>query len=217
MRKIFLGILALAVVSVAVMIVKQEKDEAGMTVQKQKRTLTPKQLLTWVHKLDEPLRLRTVLDILPGGYAAAMVPVMVDWAASRPWDEDGFVIIHNLNHGGNPVDGTTVLCSARIPLDGVEAVEFIILPLDKIGREGLLQHGQLRFLFHADRPVELLNYGNMEMGSDCQVRDLVFSWEAWRPPDAGFNAMTGMNPASYLLTPRAFSGPTRFLEDARTD
>ncbi|MEN8006026.1 MAG: hypothetical protein ABFS42_03385 [Candidatus Krumholzibacteriota bacterium] len=180
---------------------------------KKMRTLTPEQLLTRVHRLDELMRLRAAVDIVPGGYAAAMAPVMVDWTASRPWDDHPFAIIHNLNHGGNPVDGTTVLCSARIPLDGIEAAEFTLLPLDRIGKEGLVQHGQLRFVFADDKPVELLNYGDARMGSDSNIHDLVFSWEAWRPPDQGYDVKKGMNPAAYLLTPRAFSGPTRFLED----
>jgi hypothetical protein len=214
MRKIFTAILIVALVTIVVLVGISKKEDAGTNVPEQKRTLTPEQLLSRVRLLNKPLRLRTSMDVLPGGYAAAMAPVMIDWQSNRPWDEHGFVIIHNLNHGGNPVDGTTVFCSARVPLDGVEAVEFILLPLDKIGREGLLQHGQLRFVFAANRPVELLNYGNEKMGSDCYLYDLVFSWEAWRPPDTSYDFKTGMNPAAYLLTPRCFSGPTRFLDDA---
>ena len=214
MRRIVLPVLVMAVAAFIYVLSSQEKEDSGMAIPKMMRTLTPEQLLTRVHRLDVPMRLRTAVDILPGGYAAAMAPVMIDWEASRPEDDDPFVIIHNLNHGGNPVDGTTVFCSARIPLSGVEAAEFTLLPLDNIGKEGLIQHGQLRFVFAADQPVELLNYGDAEMGSDSYVRDLVFSWEAWRPPDEGYDVMTGMDPAAYLLTPRAFSGPTRFLDDA---
>ncbi len=214
MRRIVLPVLVMAVAAFIYVLSSQEKEYSGMAIPKKMRTLTPEQLLTRVHRLDVPMRLRTAVDILPGGYAAAMAPVMIDWEASRPEDDDPFVIIHNLNHGGNPVDGTTVFCSARIPLSGVEAAEFTLLPLDNIGKEGLIQHGQLRFVFAADQPVELLNYGDAEMGSDSYVRDLVFSWEAWRPPDEGYDVMTGMDPAAYLLTPRAFSGPTRFLDDA---
>lgn len=179
------------------------------------RTITADQLLARVNQLDTPLRIRTATDVIPGGYAAAMAPLMIQWDASDDIStKDGFVIIHNLNHGGNPVDGTTVLCSARVPLNGVEAVEFILLPLDKIGKQGLVQHGQLRFIFAKDQPVELLNYGQENMGSDNHIYDLVFSWEAWRSPDMGYNVKVGMNPAAYLLSPRIFSGPTRFLDDA---
>ena len=185
-----------------------------MATPKQIRQLTHEQLLTRTHNLDLPLRLRTATDVLPGGYAAAMAPLLVDWSASKPHDDNGFVILHTLNHGGNPVDGTTVFCTAKVPLHGVESVEFIFLPLDKVGREGLIQHGQLRFVFAEDNPVELLNYGDEPMGSDRYIWDLVFSWEAWRPPDMGFDVQTGMDPASYMLSPRVFSGPTRFLDDA---
>jgi hypothetical protein len=185
-----------------------------MNAPKETRMLTPEQLLTRVHHRNEALRLRTAVDVLPGGYAAAMLPVMIDWDASEPFSENPFVIIHNLNHGGNPVDGTTVFCSARIPLLGIEAAEFTLVPLDNIGKEGLVQHGQLRFVFAPDSQVELLNYGDEAMGSDRFLRDLVFSWEAWRPPGEGFDVFTGMDSASYLLSPRVFSGPTRFLDDA---
>jgi hypothetical protein len=214
MRRIVLPVLVMAIAAFIYVLSSLEKEDPGMASPKMMRTLTPEQLLTRVHRKNEPLRLRTATDILPGGYAAAMAPVMIDWNASRPEDDDPFVIIHNLNHGGNPVDGTTVFCSARIPLNGVEAVEFTFLPLDNIGKEGLVQHGQLRFVFAADQQVELLNYGDEKMGSDGNIRDLVFSWEAWRPPDEGYDVMTGMDPAAYLLSPRAFSGPTRFLDDA---
>jgi len=214
MRRIVIPVLVMVVAALMFALVSQKKDDSGMAVPKQMRMLTPEQLLTRVHRKNEPLRLRTATDVLPGGYAAAMAPVMIDWNASRPWGDDPFVIIHNLNHGGNPVDGTTVFCSARIPLNGVEAAEFILLPLDNIGKEGLVQHGQLRFVFAADQQVRLLNYGDEEMGSDSYIRDLVISWEAWRPPDEGYDVMTGMDPAAYLLSPRAFSGPTRFLDDA---
>ena len=96
-----------------------------------------------------------------------MLPVMIDWEASRPWDADPFVIVHNLNHGGNPVDGTTVFCSARIPLEGIEAVEFILVPLDNIGKEGLVQHGQLRFIFAEDQPDRAAQLrATTAMGSD---------------------------------------------------
>ncbi len=185
-----------------------------MSSSKALRIISHEQLLTRVNHKEEPLRLRTATDVLPGGYAAAMIPLMIDWQASDMSSDNGFVIIHNLNHGGNPVDGTTVLCSAKVPLDGVEAVEFTFLPLDKIGKQGLIQHGQLRFIFAEDSPVLLLNYGDESMGSDCNIQDLVFSWEAWRAPDAGYDVKTGMNPAAYLLSPRVFSGPTRFLDDA---
>lgn len=217
MRKFLFPIVALAVASLIFLVTAKKKEDSGMTSQRPFRILTPEQILNRIQSRDETLRLRTATDVLPGGYAAAMLPVLIDWDASRPFDEDPFAIIHNLNHGGNPVDGTTVFCSARIPLLGVEAVEFILVPLDNIGKEGLVQHGQLRFIFAEDSQVELLNYGSEDLGSDRKLRDLVFSWEAWRPPNEGYDVFTGMDPAAYLLSPRAFSGPTRFLDDALGD
>ena len=217
MRKIIFPILVVAAAALIFMLTQKNKDEEVMGDNNKTRMLTPEQLLARVQRPQELLRLRTAVDVVPGGYAAAMLPVMIDWDQSMPWAEDPFVIIHNLNHGGNPVDGTTVFCSARIPLQGVEAVEFTMVPLDGIGKEGLVQHGQLRFVFADDKQVELINYGDDGMGSDRNLKDIVFSWEAWRPPGEGFDVMTGMDPASYLLSPRAFSGPTRFLDDALGD
>jgi len=214
MRKIIFPLLVVAVAALIFLVTVKNKDNDRMGDSNKTRMLTPEQLVARVQRPEELLRLRTAVDVVPGGYAAAMLPVMIDWDDSRPWDDDPFVIVHNLNHGGNPVDGTTVLCSARIPLEGVEAVEFTMVPLDKIGKEGLVQHGQLRFVFARDKQVELINYGDDGMGSDRHLKDIVFSWEAWRPPGEGFNVLTGMDPASYLLSPRAFSGPTRFLDDA---
>ncbi len=214
MRRILIPLLVLAAAATIFMTISRKKDDTGMAPVKKTRMISAEQLLTRLQQRDEPIRMRTAVDVLPGGYAAAMAPVLIDWEASDPWGDDPFVIIHNLNHGGNPVDGTTVFCSARVPLNGVEAAEFILLPLDKIGKEGLVQHGQLRFVFAEDQQVKLLNYGGEEIGSDRNLRDLVISWEAWRPPDEGYDVITGMDPSAYLLSPRLFSGPTRFLDDA---
>ncbi|MFT5233904.1 MAG: hypothetical protein ACI9UQ_001946 [Candidatus Krumholzibacteriia bacterium] len=178
------------------------------------RMISPAQLLNRIDHLDELWRLRSAFDVITGEYSAAMAPVMVDWEASEPDAADGFLVIHNVNSGGNPVDGTTVLGSARLPFAGLVSAEFTLLPLDTVKKEGLIQHGQLRFVFSDELPVELLNFGGREMGGDNGLSDIVISWEAWRAPDAGYDVMTGMNPDAYLLTPRVFSGPTRFLDDA---
>jgi hypothetical protein len=214
MRKILFTILTAALALAVFLMVSRDEEGSGMKESGPLRVLTAEQLLNRVHHRGEALRLRTATDVVPGGYAAAMLPLMIDWDASDPFGDDPFVIVHNLNHGGNPIDGTTVFCSARIPLEGIEAAEFILLPLDKVGREGLVQHGQLRFVFAEDKQVELINYGDAAMGSDRSLRDLVVSWEAWRPPNEGYDVFTGMDPAAYLLAPRVFSGPTRFLDDA---
>ena len=178
------------------------------------RSITPEQLLHLTQNRSKPLRLRTTEDVLPGGLAAAMVPLIVDWDASEIEQPDGFVVVHNLNYGGNPLEGSTVLHSIRIPLDGVEKVEWILVPLSRGGRKAPIHHGQLRFVFRPDRPVELLDMTDRSGGGNTQIFDLVTSWEAWRVPGQDYDVLTGMDPESYSLGLRLFAGPQRFLEDS---
>jgi hypothetical protein len=178
------------------------------------RIITPEQLLHLAENADRPLRLRTARDALPGGLSAAMAPLLIDWEASEVDRPDGFVVVHDVNYGGNPLEGTTVLQSVRVPLDGVERVEWILVPLGRGGRRALVHHGQLRFVFREDRPVRLLDVTGEDGGGDAVLHDLVFSWEAWRRPGEGYDVMTGMDPAAYRLGLRVFAGPQRFLEDA---
>ena len=104
MRRIVLPVLVMAVAALIFVLSSQEKD-SGMAVPKKMRTLTPEQLLTRVNRKNEPLRLRTAVDILPGGYAAAMAPVMIDWNASRPEDDDPFVIPPHQSAVAIAIDG----------------------------------------------------------------------------------------------------------------
>lgn len=177
------------------------------------RIISPGQLLHLAENPDQPLRLRTVRDALPGGLSAAMAPMLVDWEASRIGVDEAFVVVHNVNYGGNPLEGTTVLQSVRIPLDGVESVEWVLVPLGRGGRRALIHHGQLRFVFREDRPVRLLDVIGEEGGGDVVLHDLVCSWEAWRDPGQGYDVITGMDPRAYRLGLRVFAGPQRFLED----
>lgn len=178
------------------------------------RAITPEQLLHLARNRTKPLRLRTTSDVLPGGLSAAMAPLIIDWKASQYDRPDGFLVVHNLNYGGNPLEGTTVLQSIKIPLDGVEKVEWILVPLSKGGRKAPIHHGQLRFVFRPDRPVELLDLIGQSSGGDAHILDLVISWEAWREPGHDYDVFTGMDPAAYRLGLRLFAGPQRFLEDA---
>jgi len=208
-RRIVISILVLGLVVLLGTRLRDEPEQerAPRTM----RELTAEQLINRVERREEPLRLWSATDVLPGGYSAAMIPGVINW------DEDGgrpgYVALYNVNHGGNPFEGSTVLRAALVPLEGVKSAEFTLLPLDNIGSEGLVQHGQLRFVFDKDHPVIFSAYGDEKMGGDPRVYDLVISWEAWRPPDAGFDVMTGMDPSSYLLGARIYSGPQRFLED----
>jgi hypothetical protein len=119
-------------------------------------------------------------------------------------------MIRNLNHGGNPVAGVTVLRTAVLRPDLLERVEYVRVPLS--GHRALA-HGQLRFVFEAGG-VELVGGDPSVAGEAEVVTDIVLSWEAWRPPGTSYQIIRGMDPATYQLTLRAYSGVQRFIEDA---
>jgi hypothetical protein len=154
-------------------------------------------------------RVRTTRDMLPGGMSAAMAPVLVVWDQSD-FSPGGTVTIRNVNHGGNPVSGVTVLRTAVIHSDRVLRAEYIAVPL---GGPDAISHGQVRFVF-ADGGAELVGGDPATVGVPDSLTDLVLSWEAWRPPRTDYNVLTGLEPGSYHLTMRAYSGVQRFLEDA---
>jgi len=175
------------------------------------RTLTLQQLLKWAEDNRDIMRLRTDRDVLPGGYMAAFAPVLVAWQESKLRDSDSHVVLRNVNYGGNPVERTTVLQSARVPLDGIEAAEFILVPLNP---SGTAHHAELRFIFAPQRSPELLNLAGSQTGTVASFPDLIFSWEAWRPPQSKFSIKEGLDESAYGLTLRAFAGPQLFLEDS---
>lgn len=180
-------------------------------VRPQTRVLPVHEITEYSQATAPEIYLRTVEDVLPGGMAAAMVPVLVDWDQSKPFAPDGGYVIRNLNAGGNPLGGTTVLRSARIPSARIERAEFVLVPLDALG---VVAHGMLRFVFEDDSPGHLLSPEGDEMGSGAQLGDLVLSWEAWRAPGVDFDFIKGLDPETFGLSLRAYSGPQRFLEDA---
>jgi hypothetical protein len=59
----------------------------------------------------------------------------------------------------------------------------------------------------------LTNEGD-PIANNAAIKDLVLSWEAWRPPIAGFDPMAGLDPETYALTMRCFSGAVRCMTDA---
>lgn len=182
--------------------------------QRPDRTLDPSQMLLAMQARSQPLRLRTTGDTLPGGLSAAMAPMFIDWKKSTLDAADASVVVHNLNYGGNPIEGTTVLQSARIPLDGVEHVEWILVPLGFGGSKATTHHAQLRFVFKAEQPVTLINLADDEEAGDPTLQDLIVSWEAWRGPTEGYDIREGLDPKAYRLSMRLYAGPQRFLEDA---
>ena len=178
------------------------------------RVLSPRDLLATAESDTGLLRLRTSRDVLPGGYRAAMAPVLVDWKASRITSEDPFVILRNVNYGGNPIERTTVLQAIRLPLAGIRFAEFILVPPRHLGRRSPVQHAQLRFVFQPEYHPALVSLDGKRAGNDSRFPDLVLSWESWSPPDVKYNFIKGMDSSAYRLTLRAFAGPQRFLEEA---
>ena len=174
--------------------------------------ITPEQLLARYSDPEIPVRVRTTRDIDPLGYAAAMAPAFVHREHGDLKAES--IILRNVNHGGNPVEGFTTLCSVRVSISGLKGVEFVLVPLDRTIRGGTFHHAQLRFIFKDEGSLRLLGVAADEKGSDNRLGDLVLSWEAWRAPGAGFSVLTGLDSTAYDLCLRAYSGPQRFLEDA---
>ncbi len=174
------------------------------------KTLEVEQLLRWAQDASSIIRLRTNRDILPGGYMASSAPAMVAWEECQLQGDDGYIVLRNVNYGGNPLEHTSMLQSARVPLDGIEAVEFLLVPLDP---SGTTQHANIRFIFNKQRRPQLLGLAGCGAGDMASFDDLVLSWEAWRPPQLKFELKEALKEPVYGLTQRAFAGSQVYLED----
>jgi len=176
--------------------------------------MEPVELLNLLSEPYPLLRIRSEVDRLPIGLAAAMAPAIVDWRRSMlEDDQEGFYLVHNVNVGGNPVEGRTVLATVKIPRAGVIAADWVLVLKRILGKDTAAGHGQLRLRFHEDKQPTVLNRDGGPMWPDPHVEDLVFSFEAWRPPGTSFNPRAGLDPNTYALTMRCYAGPQRFLED----
>jgi len=179
------------------------------------RILTPEQILSWVEDDAQVMRLRSDRDVMPGGYMAAAIPALVDWASSDLEGDPGSIVLRHVNYGGNPFDKSTVLHSVQVPLDGLERAEFTLVPFGEGGRYGPLQHVQLRFMFKAGKEPRLLDLASTAVGADPRIPDLVFGWISWQRPDVGWDLRKGMDDdaQAYWLSLRAYAGSQMFLED----
>lgn len=179
------------------------------------KILSPSQILSWIENDAQIMRLRTDRDVIPGGYTAAAVPLLVDWPASNPHDDLGSIVLRHVNYGGNPFEKSTILHSVRVPLDGLESAELTLVPFGELGRYGPLQHVQLRFIFETCKQPVLLDLAGTEVGADPNIPDLVFGWVSWQRPEVGWDLRKGMDDDSqeYWLSLRAFAGSQIFLED----
>jgi hypothetical protein len=173
-------------------------------------------LLDWASEATPTYRVRTTTDALPGGYSATMTPALVNWRMSSHdghRGDDQFYLVRNVNSGGNPVEGITNLCSVEVPACGAESAEFVTVPLGAGGVQ-IGGHGMIRLIFReGERPRMLARSGDPVPG-EAGLRDLVFSWEAWRPPGVQFTMKKGLDPETFGLTLRCYAGAQRFLEDA---
>ncbi len=178
------------------------------------RLLTPAQLLRWVEDRSGVMRLNTDLDVVPGGYMAALAPMLVAWPATEVREHGATVVVRNVNYGGNPFERKTVLHSLRLELEAVESAEFILVPSREFGRHGPVHHVQLRFIFQEGREPELLSLLGPDTGTDAKVPDIVLSWESWRSPDTEYSLLGGLDERAYGLSLRAFVGAQRYLEES---
>jgi hypothetical protein len=183
---------------------------------RQPRKIPVADLLDWASESSPAFRVRTAVDALPGGYSAAMAPLLVNWKHSSH-NVDTAVrpsyLVRNVNINGNPVEGITHLCTVRIPVDGVEAAEFVTVPLGAGGIQ-IGGHGMIRLVFGAGNAPVVLSQSGLPFPGRSKIRDLVFSWEAWRPPGVQFTMKKGLDPNTFGLTLRCYTGAQRFLEDA---
>ena len=210
-KKLPLALILAAVLVLAIVRFGFDRDDGSVDlVLPSPRTLDARDVVTYTQKDAHTFRVRTTRDVLPGGLSAAMAPVLVDWGASD-LSPGGSILFRNLNDGGNPVSGVTVLRTARVRPDRLSKVEFMLIPL---GGPKAISHGQLRFVFD-EGGIEIV--GSMpegEVGEPDSINDLVFSWEAWRPPGVDFDVLVGMDSDAYQLSLRTYSGRQRFMEDA---
>ena len=141
-------------------------------------------LLDWAAEETPTYRVRTATDALPGGYSATMTPALVNWRMSNHRehkDDDEFYIVRNVNLNGNPIEGVTNLCTIKVPACGVRSAEFVTVPLGAGGIQ-IGGHGMIRVMFAEGTQPQVLTRAGEPVPGECNIRDLVFSWEAWRPP-----------------------------------
>jgi len=84
------------------------------------RTANVRDVVAYSKMAATTYRVRSTRDILPGGYSLAMAPILIDWDLTDI--PGGDIVVRNVNHGGNPVSGITVLRSARIRLHKVKII-----------------------------------------------------------------------------------------------
>ena len=175
-------------------------------------------MLDWSREASPLIRVRIARDAVPGGLSLAMAPMFVKWKYSSPgFGPDDYYIVQNVNVANNPVGGIVLLATLKVFTDSVEATEFVVVTSKVKSRETPFGHAMLRFIFREDRRPVILDREGRPLANDSTVEDLIVSWEAWRPPEASFDPLSGLDPKTYALTPRCMLGPVRCLSDAILD
>lgn len=177
--------------------------------------MNPDQLLEILEEPYPLLRVHSATDALPSGLALAMIPAIVDWDRSRlEGDEDDYYLVRNVNFGGNAVGGYNILATVKVPRTGVIEAQWVSTLLRVFGKDTPGGHGQLRLIFRKDRRPMVLSHEGTPLSNDPYLDDLIFSFEAWRPPSLHFDPLAGLDPKTYALTMRCYAGTQRFLEDS---
>ena len=179
------------------------------------RVVTAKDLLEWGRSATPVAVIKTATDELPNGLALTMFPYIVDWDGSDLTSNDPIVLVRNVSVGGNPIQGENILATVSVPLNGLEELQWCLTQTRNAGnKDTFMGHSQLRFLFHPDQHPVVLNEDGETQRFIPDLDDIVLSWEAWRPPLAQYDPLGGLDPETYALTARAYSGVQRFLIDA---
>jgi len=178
-------------------------------------THTEAELLQWLGKKAPEDVVYTPEDRWPNGFAVCMTPLLIDWANSN-WTNptNGFVVVRNVQVGGNPLLGNSRHATIRIPSPGIEHVELVVVRYHLEGPAKRSGHVQLRFVFKGNRRPELLDENGEPDPEQPYLDDLVLSWEAWRPTNTPWKFLAGLDPKQYALTARMYSGCQRFLNDS---
>lgn len=169
----------------------------------------------WLSSETPDSVIRTPEERWSNGFAGCMTPFLVDWQQSDLSGSDNeYVIVHNVQVDGNPLLGISRHATIRIPEQGIERIEYVIVRYALKGPAKTSGHIQLRFVFEENRRPQLLDEEGQPDRQQPYLDDLIVSWEAWRPTNTPWKFVTGLKPDQYALTARMYSGSQRFLNDS---
>jgi len=176
---------------------------------------TEKQMLDWLKQKTPRETVYTPEDRWPNEFAVCMTPLLINWKSSKWKDQtNGFVLVRNVQIGGNPIRGRAIYGTVRIPVRAVERVELVVVRYHLKGPARRDGHVQLRFVFNKDHRPEILNANGKQDSTQPFADDLIISWESWRPSNTKWEFVKGLNPKEYALTARIYLGCQRFLNDS---